>query len=159
MLNEARTEFDMLKQKEAKQLYIANELEDNLSLLKESFRETEKQVISQEKKLAAVVNDCGHQIANRKKDGERQMIQVRHEKEAIERRLDSLIASHPKQQDEWAEMLKSLKADNAGEISFAKKKVDAMIQNRQLLLERESAKLLHLQQERIIKVVGKSAEL
>lgn len=168
--NEARKEFDMLKQREAKQSCIANELEDNLSLLKVSFREVENQVISKEKKLAAVVNDCGHRLANTKKDGQRHMIQLRHEKEALEKRLDSLIAIHPKQQEEWTEMLKSLKTDNAGEMSFAKKNVDAMIQNKKSLLEREREQLFHLQQEtaqlkrqlngaRISKIVGKSAEL
>merc|ERR1711966_467541 len=166
----AMKEFDMLKQREAKQSCIANELEDNLSLLKVSFREVENQVISKEKKLAAVVNDCGHRLANTKKDGQRHMIQLRHEKEALEKRLYSLIAIHPKQQEEWTEMLKSLKTDNAGEMSFAKKNVDAMIQNKKSLLEREREQLFHLQQEtaqlkrqlngaRISKIVGKSAEL
>jgi hypothetical protein len=147
MLNEATKESDLLQKKEAEESRIAFELEENRSRIEESFRETKTQVIAQEKRLNAVVRECEQKAASIRKDGELRLMQAGHEKDALEKKLVSLIEDHPKKRDEWEQLLESLKADNAREVSVAKTKVMAMIKNKQSSLEKEAAKLLHLRQE------------
>ena len=146
-LEQAQRESTALRQRESDESSLVGELQAKLAKMKEELCEKEDAVSLQEQRLSSYLDDHDCQLKEIKRDGERRLARSQAEYAALEKELDRLHASQPKQKETLVQELESLKASNAKEISLAEGKVSQMLSNKQAILEQASAKLLRLRQE------------
>lgn len=144
-IEQATKESFALRREETDKSCGINEMQTRLeNKQRKKFAEEARTI--DEVKLAKLERDLGQQAADIRQDGERKVAQARNEKENLEKTLGNLIASYPKQQDEWAKEIESLKANSEDEIALAEMKVRAMIENKTDQLKNASAKLFGLRE-------------
>ena len=146
-LQQATKESSLLQLKQAEETRIVNDLQTKLSSLKDLVREKEDQIIIQERRLDALLQECDQQVEDIQQDGERRVTQARNDVAALEKELDKLIASQPVQEDERAKELEGIRASNKEEIALAESKVRDMLEKKESLLQEASIKLHNLRQE------------
>ena len=146
-MQQATKESSLLQLKQAEETRIVNDLQTKLSSLKDLVREKEDQIIIQERRLDALLQECDQQVEDIQQDGERRVTQARNDVAALEKELDKLIASQPVQEDERAKELEGIRASNKEEIALAESKVRDMLEKKESLLQEASIKLHNLRQE------------
>ena len=126
---------------------IVEQLQQKLASMKDTVQEKEDDIITQQRRLASHRRENEQQLLDNQQKEKRRIAQSRHEKISQEEELDKLIAACPKQQEVLARELEALRKDNTDEVALAESKVNAMLQNKQSVLEVASAKLFQLQQD------------
>ena len=126
---------------------IVEQLQQKLASMKNTVQEKEDDIITQQRRLASHRRENEQQLLDNQQKEKRRIAQSRHEKISREEELDKLIAACPKQQEVLARELEALRKDNTDEVALAESKVNAMLQNKQSVLEVASAKLFQLQQD------------
>ena len=126
---------------------IVEQLQQKLASMKDTVQEKEDDIITQQRRLASHRRENEQQLLDNQQKEKRRIAQSRHEKISREEELDKLIAACPKQQEVLARELEALRKDNTDEVALAESKVNAMLQNKQSVLEVASAKLFQLQQD------------
>ena len=146
-LQKAKKEQRLHQQKEARESSNVRELQKKLADLKSSLASKEDKISIQETRLERFYAESEQEVADTHKHGERKYNQAMREKASLDKELDKLHVSQPKQQDNWVEELESMKGVQAKEITLAETKIQKMIESKKETLDRASDKLLSLRQE------------
>ena len=145
-LDQATHEMSTLQHKEVGESRAVADLQKQLQSKRINQHEKKDQILTNEQKLAAFIQDSEEQMSCTQ-EGRRRVGRAKRDLVQRAEELDNLIDSRPQTHNGRAKELEELRQENDDEILLTESKIDDMLASKRAVLEAASNKLRGLQQE------------